>query len=73
MVTPRADGDREALDDFAGVVADHVDAEHPVGLLVDDQLHERPDVPVREGVAHGAELGAVGVEPGAPVPTRAPR
>src|SRR6185436_20224825 len=33
--------DRHALDDLAGVGADHVRPHHALARLVDDQLHER--------------------------------
>ena len=33
--------DGEALDDLAGVGADHVNAEHAVDPLVDNELHQR--------------------------------
>ena len=52
-------GDGDALDDLAGLGADHVAADHPVGLAVDDQLHEGFFVAPGQGVLHGPEAALV--------------
>src|SRR3546814_8382815 len=52
---PRLHRDRGGLQDFRRVGADHVDADHHVGLRMDDQLVERALVAVRSE-AHTSEL-----------------
>ena len=50
---------RHALNDFTGLGADHVDANHSVSGGVHDQLHERALSPPSQGVLHRPEGGFV--------------
>jgi hypothetical protein len=49
--------DRHRLDDLAGIVAEDVDAQHPVGLRVDHELHVDALLPARDRRLHRAETG----------------
>ena len=53
------EGDAYALDNLAGVCADHVYAQDPVGVLVDDDLHQRLLATARQGVLQVDETGLV--------------
>ena len=48
-------GDAEALDDLAGLGADHVRAEHAVARAIDDELHEGLLVAAGQGVPQRLE------------------
>src|SRR3546814_20590234 len=41
------DGNGEALDDLAGIVADHMGADHPVATRIDHPLHHHASLPAR--------------------------
>src|SRR3546814_10178987 len=56
---PRLHRDRGGLQDFRRVGADHVAADHHVGLRMDDQLVERAPVAVGEHILHRPEVGGV--------------
>ena len=46
---------RNTLDNLGGVGADHVNAHHDLGFLLDDQLHEAAFIAPRKGVLEGFE------------------
>src|SRR3546814_7880867 len=56
---PRLHRDRAGLQDFRRVGADHVDAEHHVGLRLDDQLVERALLAVGAPILPRPEVGGV--------------
>ena len=56
------DRDREPLDDLARVGPDHVTADHPVALRVDDELHHRAFVVLGERVLERAERRPVDID-----------
>ena len=58
----RLDGDRERLDDFGGVGADHVGADHGLARAIHHQFHQRPLVAPRQRVAHRPEIRGVDVD-----------
>src|SRR3546814_11451352 len=60
---PRLHRDRGGLQDFRRVGADHVDADHHVGLRMDDQLVKRALVAVGEHILHRPEGGGVDIYP----------
>ena len=53
---------RHDLDDLAGFGAEHVAAEHPVGLRIDDQLEQRAFVAARQGVLERTKTRFVDVD-----------
>ena len=58
---PAIDRDRQPLQNLRRVLAQHMRAQHALGLLVHHQLHHRPPRPARERVAHRGEAGEVDV------------
>src|SRR5216684_5873358 len=57
-----SEGDGEALDDLAGISADHMASQYPIGFPIDHQFHEAVLVPPAERMFERPEPRLVDVD-----------